>query len=955
MIHKEFVLTRLRSLWVFLFVFICAVIPVTSHAQKKAVPSEAATAPLEQKVPVAPQITVGTLDNGVRYYIRENRRPEKRAELRLVVKTGSVLEDEDQRGLAHFVEHMSFNGTKNFRKQEIVEFMESIGMSFGPGLNAYTSFDETVYMLQIPTDQPGVMETAFQILEDWAHNVLFEDEEIDKERGVIIEEWRLGQGAGARMRDKQFPILFKGSKYAERLPIGTLESLENFEYESLKRFYRDWYRPDLMAVIAVGDFDDSDVEALVTQHFGAIMPAENPRSRIIVEVPDHDETLCAIATDKENPGTSVAVYYKQSIRDQSTIGAYRRNIVEGFFNGMLNFRFDELIQKADPPFLGASSGQQIFVKSKEVYYLSAAVEESGIERGLETLLVEAERVAQYGFTPSELDRFKKLILRSVEQAYTERDKSNSITFAEEFIRAFLEDEPIPGIEYEFELYKRFVPEITLYEINSLAWEWITDRNRVIMVNAPEKAGLRTPGEEELLAVFEKARDIGITPYMDTVTDQPLIERMPVPGTITAERTIAAVGITEWDLSNGVKVVVKPTDFKEDQILIEAFSPGGTSLTTDEDFIAHSMAAQVIAAGGLGNFNAIDLQKFLSDKVASVSPVIGGLEEGLSGGASPKDLETLFQLIYLRFTAPRADPEIFASLQSRFRAVLANRSASPTAVFSDTLQAVLTQHHYRARPLTVERLDEMALQKSHEFYVDRFADASDFTFMFVGNIDIDIMKPLVTQYLGGLPSIYREETWRDIGLTPPEGVIKKIVRKGIEPQSQTAIIFTGVFEYNRTNNFALRATTSALQIKLREILREDLGGTYSVGVNYGSTLIPRQEYSVQISFGSDPERIDELTGAIFREIENLKQSGIEEEYITKVLEAQKRNRETNLKQNGYWLSQMGFRYRQGTDPSDILTYEEVYGLLDSGFLQAAAVRYFDMNNYVLVSLMPENRN
>ena len=905
---------------------------------------------LDQKPPIDPRITVGELQNGLRYYIRENGQPENRAELRLVVNVGSVQEDEDQLGLAHFVEHMAFNGTEHFAKQELVEFMESIGMRFGPGLNAMTSFDETIYMLKIPTDSSDVIKTAFQILEDWSHALSFEHEEIDKERGVIIEEWRLGQGAAARMRDKQFPILFKDSLYAERLPIGKKDIIENFKYETLKRFYKDWYRPDLMAVIAVGDFDKQEVEAIIKEHFSGLVNPPNPRPRVLAEVPDHEETLSAIATDKENSMTTVAVYHKFPLRDTETVGALQQIIVENMYNGMLNQRFSEMAQKPDSPFLMAFSGRGLFVKSKEVYTLTAMVDEKKIKDGLKALFVESERVSRFGFTQTELDRQKINILRSLERAFAEKEKSQSASYASEYIRNFLQGEPIPGIEYEFELYTRFVPEITLGDINRLGKEWITDHNRVIMVNAPEKEDLQVPTEAELLDVLASVADIEIKPYEDTVTDEPLLAEIPQPGQIVSTKMLDKLEITEWELSNGVRVVLKPTGFKDDEILFRAFSPGGTSLAEDEDFIPASIAAQIIFMSGLRNFSDIDLQKMLSGKVVRVRPLISEFEEGLSGSASPKDLETMFQLIYLRFMSPRADTDIFKVMINQMKTVLKNRDANPMTAFQDMLQTTLSQNHIRSRPLTVETIEEMDLEKSYAFYKDRFADAGDFTFIFIGNIDLETMKPLVESYLGALPTVAREESWKDVGIDPPKGVIKKSVHKGIEPKSQTSIVFTGPFQYDSAHRTAIQAMTMVLQTRLREVLREDLGGTYGVGVRTFYDKIPDEEYSISISFGSDPKRVEELTKVIFQEIEKLK-TDVSKDEVNDAREANYRSTETGLKQNSWLLTQLAFRYRLGEDPSDLLLWEEPLKLLSPEVIQAAAQKYFNMENYVLVSLFP----
>lgn len=908
----------------------------------------------DSELPVDPAVTAGTLPNGLRYYIRENREPQDRAELRLVVDAGSVLEDDDQRGLAHFVEHMAFNGTTHFEKQELIDYLELTGMRFGPDINAYTSFDETVYMLMLPTDSAELVSTAFQILEDWAQGQLFDHEEIEKERGVVIEEWRRGRGAQARMFDKQVPVLFKDSRYAERLVIGSKESLEGFELEAPKRFYRDWYRPDLMAVIAVGDFEKETIESLIQDHFANLAGPENPRERASYPVPDHEETLFAIATDPEATFNSVGIYWKQPLRDESTLGAYRQSIVESLYNGMLNARFFELTQQAEPPFLGASSGQGRFIGAKEVYFLGAGVQDNGVERGLEALLTEAERVARYGFTESELEREKAEALRRMERAYAEREKTNSAAYASEYVRAFLWDEPIPGIAYEFELYKRFIPEIELEEVNRLAQEWIVDRNRVIMVNGPEKEGVQIPSEQELLTVFSAVGAAEITAYDDKTTDAPLVARAPEPAAILEEEDIDEIGVTRLELANGVRVLLKPTDFKDDEIVFQARSPGGTSLAPDEDYVAAITASTVVGQGGVGEFSLVDLQKVLAGKVVRVSPFIGSLEEGLSGSVSPADVETLFQLIYLHFTAPRRDGEAYQSFRSRIQAFLANRSADPNAAFQDTLQVTLSQHHFRARPPTSQLYDEMDLDKSFAFYEDRFADASDFTFVFVGNLDLESLRPLIQTYLGGLPSTGREETWRDVGVRPPTGVVRKTVYKGIEPKSQTQIVFTGPFDWTRQNRYVIRAMVDVLRIKLREVLREEMGGTYGVRVSASANRDPEQSYSVTVGFGTDPERLEELVQAVFVQIDSLKLSGPSEDDIAKVKEQQRRSRETSLRRNGYWLGQLVSSDRYDLDPRNILTYEELIDALDAEDVRQAAIRYLNIDNYVQVSLYPEKQ-
>ena len=927
----------------------------------------ARTGSLDEPMPVGPGVTVGQLENGLRYYIRENSEPANRAEFSLVVKVGSVVEDEDQLGLAHFLEHMAFNGTENFEKQELIDFMVSIGMRMGADLNAGTGFDETRFMLQIPTDSPEVMANTLQILEDWAHGLTLDPEEIDQERGVIVEEWRMRRGAGARIQDEQFPVILRDSRYAERSPIGTVESLETFEHEALRRFYREWYRPDLMGVIAVGDFGGTEVEALLIEHFEGISAPENPRERTEYQVPDHGGTLFAITTDEELPSTSVTVYHKMALDEEETIGGYRQRIMEGLYNGMLNLRFSEIAREPDPPFLGASSSKGRLVRSKGAYVLSASVPEDGIERGLEVVFTEAERVARFGFTPSELERQKVDILRGIERSYTDRENRRSASYAAEYTRAFLDGEAIPGIEYEYELYKRFVPGITLAEVNQVGSEWIRPENRVVVIAGPEKEDLEMPSEEALLAVLAGVSDMEITPYEETVIDQPLLAEIPEGSAVVATREFAE-GIVEWELANGVRVALKPTDFREDQVLFRGFSPGGTSLVSEEEWIPASSATAVIRGGGLGAFNAIDLNRVLTGKVATANPFISSFEEGVTGSASPRDLETLFQLIYLTFTAPRADPEYFQVFNTRNRTSLQNRDASPAVAFNDAINRIMTQDALRSRPVTVETLDHTDLDASLAFYQDRFADASDFTFIFVGNIDLPTMRPLVERYLGGLPSTNRVETWRDLGTRPPRGVIEETVRKGLEPQSQTRLFFTGSLDYgDRSQRLGITAMTGVLRTRLREVLREELGGTYSVTVGSTFSWRPEGQYRLSITFGSDPERADELLEAVYGEIERLKGSPPTEDEVNDVREAQRRTWETDQESNSWWLNVLDGRYRYLLDQSDgrypsgdvlletLPTYGAALEALTPAGIQELAFRYFDLDNRVRVTLLPEESN
>lgn len=918
-------------------------------------PAAAAEAPLDADMPVDPRITVGELDNGLRYWVRENGYPANRAELWLVVRAGSMQEEKDQLGLAHFVEHMAFNGTENFPKQELVRTLESFGMRFGAHVNASTGFDATNYFLVIPTDSDEIVDTAFQILEDWAHNVSFEGEEIDKERGVVIEEWRLGLGAGSRVRDQQLPVLFGGSRYAERLPIGTLDVLEEFDYEAARRFYRDWYRPDLMAVIAVGDFDGEAIEAKIREHFGRIPPAsEDAREREYEELEEGAGTRFAIVTDPEATLSTVEFYQFQPLRRQAYHGAYRQSIVEALFIRMFNRRLAEQAQQPNPPFLGAGASQDIFVPTAEAFVMGAGVEDGRVPQGLRALFAELERVARFGFTESELDRERRQLMRLFENIYTEQNVQESRLFAEEFTRAFLEGESTPGIDYEWALYQRFMPTITLEEVNAVGADWVLDGNQVVLVTAPDKPGVTLPTEDELLAAMDLGEDARIRPYIDTTVDRPLMAVKPEPGEIVEERTIDSIGVTEWKLSNGATVVIKPTDFRQEQVLFRAFSPGGYSLVPDEDWVAASSAVQVVSSSGFGGLSQRQITNMLSDKVASVRPIVGPHEEGLIGTAAPRDLETMFQLAYLTVTEPRADETVFGLIQERLEISLANQDVSPEAAFQETVQRTLSQDHPRRRPLNVELLDEMDLETSYLFYLDRFGDVSDFTFVLVGNVQPEELRPLVETYLASMPGFGREETWQDEGVRPPRGVITKTVNRGLEPKSLTTIVFTGEgpAEDADTENESLAAMSEVLQTRLREVLREDLGGTYGVNVSASLDRRPVSQYQVSITFGSDPDRVDELTAEVFTEIERLRAEAPAQSEVDAVIESFRRDYELAFTENGFWLGQLVDAYSRGKDPVEVLEYEDDLASITAAGVQQTAVRYFDLDNYVQVSLMPE---
>jgi zinc protease len=925
--------------------------PVATPAHPKAAAGPEAYR-LDAKLPTDSSVKVGTLPNGLRYYIRKNVQPEKRVELRLVVNAGSVLEDNDQRGLAHFIEHMAFNGTTHFAKNDVVKYLESIGVRFGADLNASTSFDETVYILPVPTDSAGFLDQSFRFLSDIANGITFDSAQVVGERGVVLEEWRGNLGANERILDKELPIFLAGSRYAERIPIGLPAVIENANPGPLKRFWKQWYRPDLMAVIAVGDIEPTRVQALITKYFGPIKKPSTPVVRMASRVPDVDTTRISILRDKELTTSNISVRWQRAATHDVTVADYRHSLVERLHDTMLNQRLSEISQEPDAPFLGAGVGRGNYVRPLDIYQLAATAKEGKITEALQTLLTEEERVRQHGFLQSELDRVRTSLLRGYERAYDERDKTVSGVFVEEYIANFLTGDAYPGIAYETGLVRKYLPLITLEEVNAVGSTPRSPANRTVAVEIPEKDNLKAPTVAEIKRVFEAVSKMTVAAYTETIGEGALVATPPAAGKVVSERTIPGIGVTEWTLSNGIHVYVKPTDFKADEILMRAWSPGGLSQLPDSDVFRGTMATDALGRGGLGNYSLIDLRKKLTGKVASANAFIGELEEGLSGGASPKDLETLMQLIWLRLEAPRPDTTAFQAMLQHYTAALANKDANPQAVFSDTVQVTLAQGSARVRPLDLARLKELNLPRMTQIYRDRLHDATDLTFVFVGTVDLAVLKPLVEQWIGALTASGRKEVGKDVGPKLYKGTIEKTVRKGLAPQSTSLVLLTGPATWSREDSYAASSLADLLEMRLLDRLREAMGGTYGVNVSSSISRAPRQEWQTAVQFGSAPDRADALYKAVLQEMDSLRRVVPSAAEVERVREQQRRELEVARKQNNYWLSAISTKLEYGDDPATIDQAEALIGKLSAEQLLAAAKKYLDTANLARFVLQPE---
>lgn len=911
---------------------------------------------LNAPIPNEKDVRIGKFDNGLTYYIRKNSKPENRVELRLAVNAGSLYETDEQQGLAHFCEHMMFNGTKNFPGNEVVNYLEKTGMQFGGDVNAYTSFAETVYMLQLPVDNQEMLDKGFLILEDWAHNASFDDKEIDKERGVIVEEWRLGLGADDRMRKKAFPVIFKDSRYADRIPIGKKEILEKFKYETIRKFYHDWYRPNLMAVIVVGNIDLDVAEQKIKDHFENIKNPETYPERVEYGLPDNDEPLISIETDKEATQNSIMFFYKHPHQINKTIGDFKESLTAEIYNGILNERLGDLGQKPETPYIMAYSAfSEFLARSSDAYMSYGLMKENMLAEGFEVILSESERVKQHGFLESEFERQKEKMLNEYEAAAKEYDKIESKTLTQYYVNNFLSQDPILSNIDRFKLVKELLPSIKLEDVNKLAQKWITDKNLVVMISAPDKEGTKVPTKDEILNVIKKVKESIFEAYVDNASQAPLLAEIPTGSKVVNKTENTEYEFTTLTFDNGVKAVLKTTDFKNDEILFSALSPGGTSLFEDSKIISATFASTVVDQGGLADMDATQLEKKLAGKTVSISPLIIDLKEGMQGSCSPKDFETLLQLNYLYFTQPRKDEQAFESFISKMKNQMKFFSNSPQVAFSDTLVKTMNSNSPRVIAIpSVKQIESIKLDEAFEIYKDRFADASDFTFFFVGNFNIDSITPLLETYLGGLPSIKRNETWKNNAPKFPEGITEVTVKKGVEQKSMVGIVISDKMNWEYKERLSLQLAMDVLNIKLRESLREDEGGVYGVQAMLNMEKQPEPKYQIFIAFGTSPKKVKKLVKIVFNEMATIKKDGPLAEDLDKVKETMIRGHETDLKKNDYWLSKLESTQFDGEDISTINKFEENVKSITIDDLKQAALKYFKDDHYVKCLLMPEKK-
>ncbi|WP_108822433.1 pitrilysin family protein [Dysgonomonas sp. Marseille-P4361] len=913
-----------------------------------------------QPLPIDPKVRFGTLENGLTYYIRQNAYPENRADFYIAQKVGSMQEEDNQAGLAHFLEHMAFNGTKNFPgKKTMLNYLETIGVKFGANVNAYTSFDETVYNLSnVPLVRETVIDSCLLVLHDWSSLIALENEQIDEERLVIKEEWRTRNNAQTRIWDKQLPVIFAGSKYADRMPIGKMEVVEHFPYQVLKDYYHKWYRPDLQGIIIVGDVDVDQIEAKIKTMFADVPKPTDPAERVYFPVPDNEEPIVSIVTDPETTNTRVTVYMKHDILPdelKKTQAELMINIVKGLATTMLSDRLNEISQKADAPFAASIiyDGDFFVSKTKDAWTSIAISKEGKITETFATLIRENERAKKFGFTDSEVERAKANLLKNYENMYNNRNKELNDRYVQEYVRSFVDNEGIPGVEFEYEFVKQIAPVINAQMINAMLQQMniINDKNVAITITGPEKEGLKYPTEEEILSTFKAVVAEDITAYEETVSNEPLITELPKAGSVVKVDTDTKLDATIWTLSNGIKVVIKKTDYKDDQILMSSIAYGGTSIVPDADYHNASMTSMVPYVGGIGNFSATDLKKVLAGKSASVNASIGTYTQGFHGSSTIKDIETLLQLTYLHFTAPRKDVEAYTSIMDMIKNQLKNLSSDPDFIMGEKRKQVAYGDNIRMKEMTLEDAEKLDYDRIIEIYKELYANPGTFTFTFVGTVDESALKPLVEQYIASLPTGDKNASYKDINLNIKKGKIVEVFEQEMKTPKTTAYeLYSGKLDRTLKNQIAVSALKQILDIVYVRTVREEAGGTYGVGVGASISRIPEGQTMLQMQFDTDPERVSTITPIIDREVRNIAENGPEEEDFQKVREYMLKKFQEDEKTNNYWLGTLVSNSFYGED-----THSDYYNTvknLTGKDIQALTKELLSQGNFIEVIMNPK---
>lgn len=908
----------------------------------------------DAKLPFDKDVVKGKLANGFQYYIRKNTEPEKRVTMYLAIKVGSVLEEENQKGLAHFLEHMNFNGLKHFPKNDLIDYLQKAGVRFGSDLNAYTSFDETVYQLPIPSDDPELLKNGLQVMRDWAQDAMLDTEEINKERGIIMEEMRGGRGAQQRMRDQYIKVMLNGSRYSERLPIGTEDIIMNFDPQVIRDFHKDWYRPDLQSLIIVGDIDPKQMEAEIKRLFSDMKVPKTIKPRKEYKVDLLNKNQFIKVTDPEMPYTVGQIFMKHPEEKVVTVKDYRKDLLKDVFNQMINARFSELGQSANPPFIQGGVDISGFLGGLDNMGAFFVSKPGQFEEGFKAVVREMDRFQKFGFTETEFKRAISSIAKSNETSYTERDKRKSDSYVDTYLNNFLNEGPALSNEDRYLITKQLLPTLTLKEVEAVGKQFYVDTNRDVLILAPEADKDKLPDEGTVNTWFADVDKEDLKAYDDKVSDLPMLSKTPVKGSIKSEKSIDKIATKELVLSNGVKVLLKPTKFKNDQIMINAYSPGGTSLYSDADYMSASFAGNLVNSSGIGQLNTVELQKNLTGKDVNISPYISERSEGLRGATDKESLKTAFEMIYGYFTEPRIEDDIFQSVISKQKDMMANRDSDPSFVYGDAIQRTLYGDNIRRVPFSLKDLDKVNQARALEIYKDRFADASDFTFVIVGSFTEDEIKPYLEEYLAALPTTNRKESGKDLNLYEKNKGIEKVVNKGKEAKATVRLALYGDYNYNEQENLNTSALETILSNKLLERLREEESGVYGTRAGFNGSKFPKERYSFAIVFSTSVDKYQSLINSALDEIKKIKANGPSQVDIDKFKIEEKRQLELNLKENGFWAGQILGAVQNQTDPTEVTRYLEDLDKVTIESVKAVANKYLIEENFYKFILLPDGQ-
>jgi zinc protease len=909
-----------------------------------------------QPMPNDESVRTGVLENGMTYYIKSNQEPKERASFYIIQNVGALLEEDHQNGLAHFLEHMAFNGTKHFPDKGIIDFLERHGVAFGENINAYTSQNQTVYNLSdVPVNKPGILDSCLLILNDWSNYLLLTEEEIDAERGVIKEEWRTRRTAQFRMYKASLPYLYPNSKFAERDVIGDFEVLENFEYDALRDFYHKWYRTDLQAIAMAGDFDAEEMEKKVVELFSQIQPVEDAPERPFFEIPDHTVPVYGLVTDKEAAQTIIRymIRHRKSDEGPETIMDHRETYIHQLFNAMMGQRLEELVQKGDPPFVVGVINYGDFERGYEALSAIVMPKPNQEDVGLTALMTELERVKRYGFVQGELDRAKAEILTQWEKYYKERDKIHNEEYVNDYVNHYLEGDAYISAETGYMYVQGILPSITLDDFNQRLEAWVTEENQVLVIQGPEGEGVEHLSEAASLAIFDQVASAEIEPYEDVELAESLVSEELALAAITSTRELPQFDAVEWTLENGATVVFRQADFEKDQVQIRGYSKGGSSLYADDYVPTTDMLTSLVSFYGVGDFDATGLQKMLTGKNVSLQLSLTSRSEGLNGTASPKDVEAMMQLLYLHFNHPRFDAEAHEAIVARYMALVENMNNNPQKIMGDSLNLILTDYHPRSRVLDQEFLGEVDYEKIQEVYTDRFADASDFLFVIVGNMEQEEVKGLVQKYIGAIADLDRDEMWVDHQVYEPEGLVDKTIPLALEtPKANVNIVINQEMEYSAYNRMVMRVIEGILDLRYVESIREEEGGTYGVGIRTALSRWPVEKATMRISFDCDPTRSSELKDKVFEELDKLAKDGPSDVDLSKTVENILKDREQSKEHNSYYLSAIYNYYVHGINFDDPENYENIVKDLSAKDVKKVMKAFYKKPNVVDVVFVPE---